>query len=51
MREMQRREQRRLVAGIERRHKVVEHGECDVHRFLVGPDLGLVDGDGCSPLG
>ena len=49
MREMQRREQGRFVAGIQRRHEAVEYRERRVYRSLVGPGLSLVDGDNRSP--
>jgi hypothetical protein len=49
MREMQRREQSRFVAGIQRRHEAVEYSERRLHRSLIGPGLSLVDGDARSP--
>ena len=51
MREMQRREQGRLVAGVQRLYKAVEHCECLVDRRLVRLGLSLVDSDRPSPLG
>ena len=42
-RKRQRREQRRLVAGVQRRHEAVEHGERRRGRFPVGLGLGLVE--------
>src|SRR6267378_2833923 len=51
MREMQCREQGRFVAGIQRRHEAVEHGECRGYRGLVRLGLSLVDTDGLSPPG
>ena len=35
MREMQRREEGRLVTGIQRHHETVEHGERCLHRSLI----------------
>jgi hypothetical protein len=43
MREMQCREQGRLVAGIECGHEAVEHSECCAYCSLVGLGLSLVD--------
>jgi hypothetical protein len=51
MREMQRREQGRFVAGIQRRHEAVEYDERRTYRGLIGPGLSLVDGDNRSPSG
>jgi hypothetical protein len=48
---MQRCQQGRFVAGIQRRHKAVEHKLRRVYRSLVGLGLRLVDGDGRSPSG
>src|SRR6516162_6725729 len=43
MREMQRREEGRLVTGIQRHHETVEHGERRLHRRLIRSGLSLVD--------
>ena len=43
MREMQRRQQGRFVAGIQCRHKAVEHDQRRVDRCIIGLGLSLVD--------
>jgi hypothetical protein len=49
MREMQRREQGWLIAGIQRRHKAIENRERLGYRRLVRLGLSLVDCDCPSP--
>ena len=49
MREMQRREHSRFVAGVQCRHEAVEYRERRLYRSLVGPGVSLVDGDARSP--
>jgi len=48
---VQQAKQGRFVAGIQRRHEAVEHGECRGYRGLVRLGLSLVDTDGLSPPG